>query len=88
MEYHDSTEFDWKDNSYVLLKKMGLNAIELRANEAGLRSLADQLMRIADGEYTSVFYDTEPGDLEEGSLCLQITKADMPGRSLPNSPQK
>lgn len=83
MEYHDSTEFDWKDDSYVFLKKMGLNAIELQANVAGLLSLADQLLQIANGKYDSVFYDTDPGDLENGSLQLQVTKLDIRGRSLP-----
>ena len=83
MEYHDSTEFDWRDDSYVFLKKIGLNAIELQANAAGLLSLADQFVRIANGELNSVFYDTDPGDLESGSLQLQITKLDIQGRSLP-----
>lgn len=83
MEYHDSTEFNWKDNSYVFIKKMGLNSIELQANFAGLLSLADQLIQIANGEYDYVFYDTYPGDLESGSMTLQITKLNVQGRSLP-----
>ena len=83
MEYHDSTEFDWRDDSYVFLKKMGSNSIELQANVAGLLSLADQFIRIANGEWNSVFYDTDPGDLENGSLQMQITKLDIRGRSLP-----
>ena len=83
MEYHDSTEFEWKDDSYVLLKKIGINTIELQANVAGLLSLADQLSQIAKGGYGSVFYDTDPGDLEDGSIQLQITKVNMHGRSLP-----
>lgn len=80
MEYHDSTEFDWKANSYVLVKKMGLNAIELQANRAGLLSLAEQLSQIADGKFDQVLYVSFPGDLEEGSLTLQITKLDIDGR--------
>ena len=83
MIYHDSTEFDWKDDSYVFLKKMGINAIELQANTAGLLSLAEQLVKIAHGEYDYVFYDTDPGDLENGSLQLQITKLNVSGRPLP-----
>lgn len=83
MDYHDSTEFDWREDSFVCLKKMGLNSIELQANKAGLLSLADQFIRIATGEWNSVFYDTDPGDLESGSLKLQITKMDIQGRSLP-----
>lgn len=83
MEYHDSTEFEWRENSYVFLKKMGLNSIELRANTAGLLSLADQLILIARGEYDAVLYDTDPGDLENGSLQLQVTRIDVQGRSLP-----
>lgn len=83
MMYHDSTELEWRDDSYVFLKKMGINAIELQANTAGLLSLADQLIRIAYGEYDYVFYDTDPGDLENGSLQLQITKLNVAGRPLP-----
>ena len=87
MEYHDSTEFNWKDDSYVFLKRLGLNTIELQANVAGLLSLAEQLTHIAKGNYDSVFYDTEPGDLEKGSLQLQITKLDVQGSSLPTQKQ-
>lgn len=83
MEYHDSTEFDWKDDSYVNIRKMGLNSIEIQANAAGLLSLADHLVRIANEDHEYVFYDTDPGDLEAGSLTLQITKIDRCGRSLP-----
>lgn len=53
--------------------------MELQANAAGLRSLAQQLLQIANGEIDSVFYDTDPGDLEEGSLFLQITKVQAEG---------
>lgn len=83
MKYHDSTEFNWRDDSYLFLRKIGINTIELQANTAGLLSLADQLIQIAKGEYSSVFYDTDPGDLENGSLQLQISKVNMQGRSLP-----
>lgn len=82
MEYHDSTEFDWLDNSYVKLQKLGLQTIELQANRAGLLSLAQQLTALAEADFDSVFYDTEPGDLEAGSLRLQITRMDCPGRRL------
>ena len=85
MAYHDSTEFDWEDDSYVFLKKIGINTVELQANRAGLLSLANQFIQIANGEYNSVFYDTEPGDLEIGSLQLQVTKVNMSGRSLPKN---
>ena len=84
MEYHDSTEFDWLDDSYVKLQKLGLHTIELQANRSGLLSLAHQLIRLADEDWDSVFYDTDPGDLEVGSLCLQITRLDVPGRRLPS----
>ena len=57
--------------------------MELQANAAGLRSLAPQLLQIANGEIDSVFYDTDPGDLEEGSLFLQITKVQAEGRRNP-----
>lgn len=45
--------------------------------------LAQQLLQIANGEIDSVFYDTDPGDLEEGSLFLQITKVQAEGRRNP-----
>ena len=83
MQFHDSTEFDWLDDSYVKLQKMGLQTVELQANRNGLLSLARQLIRLADEDWDSVFYDTDPGDLEAGSLCLQITRLDVPGRPLP-----
>lgn len=84
MVYHDSTEFDWLDDSYVKLQKLGLQTIELQANRAGLLSLGRQLMTLAEADFDSVFYDTDPGDLEAGSLCLQITRLDCPGRRLPD----
>lgn len=84
MAYHDSTEFDWLDDSYVKLQKLGLQSIELQANRAGLLSLARQLMTLAEADFDSVFYDTDPGDLEAGSLRLQITRLDCPGRRLPD----
>ena len=82
MEFHDSTEFDWLDNSYVKLQKLGLQTMELQANRAGLLSLARQLMTLAEADFDSVFYDTDPGDLEAGSLRLQITRLDCPGQRL------
>ena len=83
MTYHDSTEFDWKDDSYLFIKRMGYNAIEIQANASGLLSLADQLVQIANGAFKSVYYDTDPGDLETGSVTMQITKLDIHGRSVP-----
>lgn len=88
MEFHDSTEFDWLDDSYVTLRKLGLQTIELRANRAGLLSLARQLTTLAEADFDSVFYDTDPGDLEEGSLRMQITRLDCPGRRLPDEDTK
>ena len=79
-KYHESTEFSWESNSYVKIQKMGINSIELQANPEGLRSLAAQLLKIADGDYEYVFYQAFPGDLEEGSLELQITKLTISGR--------
>lgn len=82
MVFHDSTEFDWLDDSYVKLQKLGLQAVELQANRAGLLSLAQQLTTLAEADFDSVFYDTDPGDLEAGSLRLQITRLDCPGRRI------
>lgn len=88
MVFHDSTEFDWLDNSYVKLQKLGSQTIELCANRAGLLSLARQLAALAEADFDSVFYDTDPGDLEAGSLRLQITRLDCPGRRLPDEDTK
>ena len=81
--FTSSTEFSWEDNSYVFLKMLGSKTVEMQANSAGLRSLAEQLLKIANGDYNYVFYDTDPGDLEDGSICLQITKVKATGRSYP-----
>ena len=43
-------------------------------------SLAKQLQIIADGLDNSVCYDEEPGDLENGSLALEIVKLFCDGR--------
>ena len=83
-DYLDSTQFAWKDNSLVYLNQLGPKTVELCANAEGLRSLAAQMIWLADSDRTSIFYDTDPGDLEEGSLWLQITKVDLPGRANPS----
>lgn len=34
ISYTSSTEFDWEDHSYVLLRKLGPKTVELQANAA------------------------------------------------------
>lgn len=82
-DYTPASELFWEDSSFVYLKKLGPKTVEICANAAGLRSLAAQLNQLADSEMFSIFYDTDLGDLEEGSLWLQILKVNVQGRSYP-----
>ena len=82
-DFVSSTEFEWEDNSFVYLRKLGPKTIEICANIPGLHSLAKQIILLADSDLPHIFYDTDPGDLEEGSLYMQITKVNAKGRANP-----
>ena len=75
-----STELDWEDNSFVRIDLQGKIAVKISANKEGLISLAKHLLALADSEKESVIYETDPGDLEEGSLCLEISRVICDGR--------
>ena len=79
-DFKSSTEFPWLPNSYVKIEKQGSSSIKLIANREGLLSLAEHLKLIANGEDKSVCYDQEPGDLEDGSLNMEIIKLQCNGR--------
>ena len=79
-DFKSSTEFPWFPNSYVKIEKQGPSSIKLTANREGLLSLAEHLKLIANGEDKSAYYDQEPGDLEAGSLNMEIIKLQCNGR--------
>ena len=76
----DSTEFDWIDGSFVRVDRRSSTSISINANKEGLLSLADQLTRLANSSESSIIYQTWPGDLEEGSLELEICRVNHNGR--------
>ena len=76
----DSTQFDWIDGSYLRIDPCSNTSISIKANKEGLLSLADQLIRLANCIETSIIYQTWPGDLEEGSLELEICRVNHIGR--------
>ena len=55
----------------------------ITANREGLLSLARHLEQLALGTSQSCCYEPWPGDLEEGSVTLEIVKTDAPGRCVP-----
>ena len=79
-KFKSSTEFSWLPNSYVKIEKQGPSSIKLMANREGLLSLSEQLKLIALGTDDSVCYDEDPGDLETGSLSMEIIKLSCTGR--------
>ncbi len=78
--FKSSTEYSWLPNSYVKIEKQGPSSVKLIANKEGLLSLSEQLREIALGNDESVCYNEEPGDLEDGSLALEIIKISCNGR--------
>lgn len=78
--YKSSTEYDWLPNSFVKIEKQGETAIKLLANREGLLSLAHQFEQLANDKDFIICYDEDPGDLENGSLCLEVIKLLCDGR--------
>ena len=75
-----STDLPWQQNSYITVERPGLSAVRIRANKEGLLSLAAHLEALANGMQTSILYDDTPGDLESGSLSLEIQKVECKGK--------
>ena len=71
-----STDFDWIDNSFLTVIQASNISVRICANKAGLQSLANQIMVLANGNKHSIIYEPWPGDLEKGSLALEIQKTD------------
>ena len=75
-----STDFDWEDNSFVRVDPQSRVSVKISANREGLISLAKQILALADAAEGSIIYDPFPGDLEEGSLSLEICRVACDGR--------
>ena len=73
-DYKPSTDFEWLDNSYVKVEQKNKQLTTITGNKEGLLSLARQLEAFALREDPSVCYEPWPGDLEEGSVTLEIIK--------------
>ncbi len=79
-DYNPSTDYEWLDNSYVIVEQTNKQLTTITGNKEGLLSLARQLEAFALREGPSVCYEPWPGDLEEGSVTLEIIKTDCSGR--------
>ena len=79
-DYKPSTDFEWLDNSYVKVEQQNKQLTTITGNKEGLLSLARQLEAFALGADSCVCYEPWPGDLEEGSVTLEIIKPDCSGR--------
>lgn len=75
-----STDCVWEDGSYLRVDQQGKTSVRIRANKAGLISLANQLILLADCTEHSIIYQPWPGDLEMGSLDLEIQRVICDGR--------
>ena len=79
-----STDFDWEDDSYVSVAQVSKISERISAKRNGLISLANQLTELANSDFKSIVYDPFPGDLEEGSLALEIIKTQHQGQKNPD----
>lgn len=72
-------EFKWEDGFTIATRIEADGAIVISANAAGLRSLANHFMALADEESThSHFHLDEYNSLEDRSVELIVEKAEMP----------
>jgi len=70
-------QFNWEDG-FTIATKIENNAIVISANAAGLRSLANHLMALADEESTqSHFHLDEYNSLEDNSVELIVEKNEL-----------
>ena len=79
-DYKPSTVFEWLDNSYVKVEQTNKQLTTITGNKEGLLSLARQLEAFALGADSCVCYEPWPGDLEDGSVTLEIINSDCSGR--------
>ncbi len=66
-------EFKWEDG-FAIATRIENGAIIISANAAGLRSLANHFMALADEESHSHFHLDEHNSLEEHSVELIVEK--------------
>ena len=78
--YKPSTDYEWLDNSYVKVEQTNKQLTTITGNKEGLLFLAKQLEAFVLREDPSVCYEPWPGDLEEGSVTLEIINSDCSGR--------
>ncbi len=76
-----STELLRQQNSYVRVEMSANNAVRICANKEGLRSLAAHFETLANSIQFSIIYNDTPGDLEDGSLNLEIQKVQCVGKA-------
>ncbi len=70
-------QFNWEDG-FTIATKIENNAIVISANAAGLRSLSNHLMALADEESTqSHFHLDEYNSLEDNSVELIVEKNEL-----------
>ena len=75
-----STEFDWEQNSYVKVSKRSDELMLISANKEGLVSLANHLLELANSQNSAILYEPWPGDLEDGSIGIELEKIICDGR--------
>ena len=83
MDFEDtinSTELPWQQNSYVTVELSGRASVRILANKEGLLSLASHLEALANNTQASILYEDTPGDLESGSVTLEIQKVSHVGK--------
>ena len=78
--YISSTEFDWEPNSYVKVGLRSKSLILISANKEGLLSLANHLIKLANSDNATILYENWPGDLEDGSIGIELEKIRCDGR--------
>ena len=72
-------EFKWEDGFTIATRIEADGAIVISANAAGLRSLANHFIALADEESTHPhFHLDEFNSLEDRSVELIVEKAEMP----------
>lgn len=81
--YKESMDYPWIDNSYIKVTHHRESATIIEANKEGLLSFADQVKSFANESALEIRYSEFPGDLEEGSVDLEIHKVDCKGRKNP-----
>ena len=68
-------EFKWTDGFMISVREED-GAVVIAANRAGLQSLADHLLRLAEQDGQNHFHLDQYNSLEEGSLELIIEKTE------------